>query len=131
MAVANTTYLRIYVDGAVVNCETSSSLTASRGTESVVCKDTAENPTVSVTEVIWSLSGSAFMELAGADTSAFDIMNLLLAGTQVAVLFDSTEGVTAYGGNGYVTDVTFNSDGVESRATFDFTITGSGELSAS
>jgi hypothetical protein len=70
------------------------------------------------------------MELAGGDNSAFDIMNLLLAGTQVTVVYDSTEAVTAYGGNGYVSEVTFTSDGVESRATFDFTITGSGELSA-
>lgn len=129
MAVANSTNVRIYVDGSVVNCETSSSLTASRGTDSVVCKDTAESPTVSPGEVTWSVSGSAFMELAGADTSYADIMNALLAGTQVAIVYN-TGGGTNYGGNGYVSDVTFTGDGVESQATFDFTITGDGELSA-
>ena len=118
------------MNGSVVNCETSSSLNASRGSESVVCKDTAQNPTVSPTEVNWSVQGSAFLEMAGSGTSYSTIMNALLNGTQVAVVYDSTESVTAYGGNGYVTDVTFNSDGVESQATFDFTITGDGELTA-
>lgn len=128
MAVVNTTNLRIYVDSEVINCETSSSLTASRSTDSIVCKDTAENPTVSPGEVTWSISGSAFMEAAGSDKSAFDIMDLLLAGTQVSVSYQGGA-ATAYGGNGYVTDCTFTSDGVEGQATFDFTITGDGELS--
>ncbi len=132
MAVANTTYLRVYVDGAVVNCETSSSLSASRGSESIVCKDSAENPTVSPTEVTWSISGSAWIEMGGAGTSADDLMDALLGGTQVALSYnntgDSGGSVAARTGNGYVTECTFNSDGTESQATVDFTITGDGEL---
>lgn len=133
MAVANTTYLRVYVDGSVVNCETSSSLSASRGSESIVCKDTAENPTVSPTEVTWSVSGSAWIEMSGSGTSADDLMNALLNGTQVAVAYhnsgDAGGTIASRSGNGYVTDCTFNSDGTESQATVDFTITGDGALS--
>ncbi len=127
MSVANTTFLRIYVAGSVINCETSSSFQASRSTEKISCKDNADNPTVKVGETDWSISGSGFLELAGSDQSGYDILNLLNAGTQVAVLYDSTEGgVSTIGGNAYVTDFTLTSDGVGNNATFDFTLTGDG-----
>lgn len=124
MAVQNTTTLRIYVDGQVINCETSSNFNASRSTEKVVCKDTADNPTVKVGEIDWSISGSAFLELAGADQSGYDVLNLLNAGTQVVASYQGD--ASTISGNAYVTDFTMTSDGVGNNATFDFTLTGDG-----
>lgn len=126
MAVANTTNLRVYVSGSVINCETSSSFNASRSTEKITCKDNADNPTVKVGEIDWTISGSAFLELAGSDQSGYDILTLLNNGTQVAVLYDNPTEGGQISGNAYVTDFTMTSDGVGNNATFDFTLTGDG-----
>jgi hypothetical protein len=113
---------------------------------STVTKDTIGNAATNiVTGYSWTISSDNVMAWNGdtqnTDTPAGktynDLLNLLIAGTKVDVVFalgtgfDTTDGWSPAGtqvtGSGYVTEASVTAD-VSDNATFSVTITGTGGL---
>jgi hypothetical protein len=138
----------LFVNGKSIAFATSHTFspTATVTETSTVTKDTIGNAATNiVTGYSWTISSDNVMawpgDTANTDSPAGntykDLLNLLIAGTKVDVIFslstdfDTTTGWepagTQVSGSGYVTDASVTAD-VESNATFSVTITGTGGL---
>ena len=124
MALLNGTNLRILVEGGVINCETSSTLSSSASTDRTICKD-EPNGQLTVGDLKATLTGSGLLELAGAGQNFVDLLTLHQAKTQIAWVWQATAGFSV-SGNGYITEISGTGE-TEETATFDFTIEVDGD----
>lgn len=131
MAVANGTLMRIYVNGAVVNCEVNGSFDSSFGTDKVACKDTP-NGELTPGPIDFSFQGEALVELSPSGNGITTIAGLHLAKSEFPASFIASEagGFTIAAATCRMTS--FNvSAGTEESGRFSFTITGSGDWTIS
>lgn len=131
MAVANGTLVRIYVNGSVINCESSGSFDSSYGLDKVACKDTP-NGEGTPGPIDFSYSGTALLELAPSGNGLATLLNLHKNKTMVAASLIASEagGVTIAAAECYITAMQVSAE-TEQSATFTWTITGSGDYTVS
>jgi len=128
VGVIDTTKLRLYVDGAVVDCEVSSQVDVSRETKKLVCKD---NPTGTKKygEIDWNMQIEGLLK-TDATQGGYDLLQLLLDGTTATALWATDEtGDKGLQGTVLVSNWSGGSSGVGEGATFSATLEGSGDLS--
>lgn len=129
MAVANGTLLRAAPSGSVINCEVQSTFSSSYSTSKTACKDNP-NGALKPGPIDFEISGEALLELAGSGTSFQDLVAWHLAKTSAPCNYvcSDTGGFTISCPETYMTGYTLTG-ATEENATFNFTITGSGDYS--
>lgn len=127
MATANGTLMRVRPQGAVINCEVTSTFSTQFSVDKVACKDTP-NGEVKPGPIDFSLSGEALVELGGAGNGCKSMLTLHHDKTLFACDYVVSEagGFTISAPETLLTqmDVT---GGTEEIGRFNFTITGSGD----
>ena len=131
MAVLNGTLVRIYLNGAVINCETNGSFDTSFSTDLTACKDTP-NGEQTPGPISFSFSGEALVEGAPAGNGVVTLLNLHRNKTVVAASFIASEagGFTIAAPECLITQMNVSA-GTEESARFTWTITGSGDYTVS
>jgi len=131
MSVSNGTLMRVYIGGAVINCEVTSTFESSFSTDKVACKDTP-NGELTPGPIDFSISGEALVELAGAGNSVVTLMGIHIAKTEVAASYIDTSpgGFTISAPTTRLTNMSITG-GTEESGRFSFTLTGSGDYTIS
>ena len=124
MAIANTTVLRLHRNGSTIDCEVDSSVEVTRELKEVVCKD-EPNGTIILGKISATANISGLYELAPAGTGGIDLLNDLIAGTEVTASWSSTEGGSTVSFSAYVTSWSGTSSGVGESGQFSATLSKS------
>ena len=128
VGVVDTTKLRLYLDGATIDCEVSSQVDVTRETKKLVCKDNP-NGTKKYGEIDWNMQIEGLLKY-DATKGGIDILQLLLDGTEAVGLWATDEtGDKGLQGNVLVSNWSGQSSGVGEGAQFSATLEGNGDLS--
>lgn len=126
--VVNATDLAFYIDGTAIGYAQNASITISHATRDVSAKDTGSWVERAPGQLSWNGSGSALLAFDATEGVSEEFDNITNR-TKVEVRFSTEESSDdRFFGDIYFTELTLNSDGVQSNTTYDFSFEGTGAI---
>ena len=127
MAILNATAVTLSIAGESMAHSTSCSFTINRDLRDSTTKGSAGWADNLAGLISWEMSGDSFVDTAATDASYQDMVNALIVGAAVTVVFDLDSSTETYTGTALLTSVSADA-GVEDNTTFSVSLTGSGAI---
>tara|TARA_R110002020_G_scaffold101665_1_gene239302 strand:+ start:9296 stop:9688 length:393 start_codon:yes stop_codon:yes gene_type:complete len=127
MAILNATAVTLSIAGESMAHSTSCSFTINRDLRDSTTKGSngwGENLSGLMS---WEMSGDSFVDILAGDASYKDMVNALIVGSAVTVIFDLDGATETYTGSALITSVSADA-GVEDNVSFSVSLTGSGAI---
>lgn len=127
MAILNATAVTLSIAGESMTHSTSCSFTINRDLRDSTTKGSGGWADNLAGLMSWEMSGDSFIDTAATNASYQDMVNALIAGEAVTVVFDIEGATQTYTGLALLTSVSADA-GVEDNTTFSVSLTGTGQV---
>ena len=127
MAILNATAVTLTIAGDSMAHSTSCSFTINRDLRDSTTKGSAGWGANLAGLMSWEMSGDSFVDITSTAASYKEMVEALVAGTAVTVVFDLDSSSETYTGSALITSVSADA-GVEDNTTFSVSLTGTGAI---